>query len=865
MKTTKLFLAGAAAIGMFAARGELTPMDWTEGNLVVPAGSEVTVSGAEKWNTGLQLHGTMNVNMDAAGTKYYVHAGTHASPVGVSIVLGGDPGDTAHLNILKGAMWGRYGNNMYSVLYFGKNDDDESGSSHLTIGPYEGWSALDEEFNQVHFRAGLKPLNPDDPVIDAITLDRNAQLFAFSYKQYNAKPVRITFTNSLPNVANGFRPILRGFYSGNMFYLNKAGGDIILRGNGYYSNGVTSAPILLGGHGSVTATVFERLFSTSASERKACLRTEGDCDFVFDVGNNDSDTPYWQELNATNVIWGHTGDFLIPNANDSKQHSGLRTTVSRALPHGPQTGIVRVESDANYALKHFIDLYGTTQSINGLKLTGGSRIRNLASTPAELVFGEGGTSGTISAGTGIDATVSCRKIGSGKLTLVSTSLSSLTVEAGTLEISGSCHVDQLVYTGRVAVVNGGTLTIGDRSRCAIECYDVMVGTQPKVEPFGYQASITPFLEETRKGGEGLMSITMDRLPQGPLAVAEGTLRVVPPACNDEYWRFVFKKSSGTVNQYGSSSPYRQADGAKPAVLYLVLGKLHLLGANGAIVNLGTTYKNTAAATSLTAGSHSFTHEFFNTRNVQYGAGAEWNSGGYVSLDMGSWWSATAFTNQALVANNPATWETITFRLKSGVRGVAGYMLSEGSNANYPYADPRTWTLESSADAASVAAGTWTVRDARTDFSLPHYGTGNKDYFCGNKPFALNQMPVGGLVFTNAVSVAAGATLELAVPGTSVAAAGLTVDLTAGAGTISGFAAGANGVLALRNPTGTHQVGGHLKSKIVLPLTLTDVGSTAGLSSWSVTVDGVPSPASSVAFENGKIVVQTSVGTCMLIR
>ena len=62
--------AGAILATGFAlsARGELEPMAWAEGDLVVPAGSELTVSGGETWNTALDVHGSVVVNMDTANT-----------------------------------------------------------------------------------------------------------------------------------------------------------------------------------------------------------------------------------------------------------------------------------------------------------------------------------------------------------------------------------------------------------------------------------------------------------------------------------------------------------------------------------------------------------------------------------------------------------------------------------------------------------------------------------------------------------------------------------------------------------------------------------------------------------------------------
>lgn len=80
--------ADLAAGLVLSVRGELAPMAWTEGNLVVPAGSELTVSGGEKWNTALDVHGSVVVNMDAASTRYYVVGGTAAAPVNSSINLG---------------------------------------------------------------------------------------------------------------------------------------------------------------------------------------------------------------------------------------------------------------------------------------------------------------------------------------------------------------------------------------------------------------------------------------------------------------------------------------------------------------------------------------------------------------------------------------------------------------------------------------------------------------------------------------------------------------------------------------------------------------------------------------------------------
>lgn len=863
---------------------DLTPMAWAEGNLTVPRGCSVTVNGGEKHNTALTISGAVTVNMDATSTKYYVYGGTPEAPVNSSIVLAPNDGDDALLTIIRGSMWGRYNNSMYSPLYFGTAS--VKSKARLVVGPK---CSSEVDFSSLEFRAGLQPQNADDDVIDAVTIDHGATLWAWRMVQNNSKPVRVTFTNSLGTAANSSRGMFRGFYNGDMFRCCVPGGDIVLRGSGYYDKGVTNAPIVLSTHGGNTSSVYKKLFADGDSYRRACIRTEGDCDFVFDPASagGAATYPVWHDFNATNFIWNHTGDFIVPNTG--YYNVGIRTSVSGVLPHGPQTGIVRVNANAASAQKQFIDIYGTTQSVNGLMLTGGAQLTNLSAKAALLLLGEGDVNATLSTGTGVAPSVAFRKVGTGTLTMSgSSTLAKLNVEEGELHVKGSATVsdlavatgpimletgaslvcDTLAYTGRVSVADGAALTIMDRSHTQIEGYDLAVAdVQPKVAPFGYCKSCTYMLEPFSKTGASLASITVDRAPTGPIAVDAGTLRVVQPACTDKYWRFVFKKTSGTATQYGSSAPYRQADGAVPMKVHLVLGKLHLLDADGAIANLSSSYKGTVADTALVPGSHAFTHDFFNTRNVQYGAGAEWNNGAYVAMDMGSWWSATAFTNQPLVVDNPATWETITFRLKDTANGIAGYMLSEGSNAAREYGDPRTWTLESSKDVATVAAGTWTVRDARTDEVLTHYGTANMDYFNSNRPFLLNQRTMGGFAFTNAVSVAAGATLDLAaLDPADVAVPKLTVDLSAGGGTLVNVAPAANGVIDLRNvPSASRTPDGHLRSQIAVPLTFTNPSATANFAGWTVTVDGAPAPASSVVWTGTGLKVLTANGTMVIFR
>ena len=878
----KRLLVSCAALVALPSFADLTPMDWHDGDLDVPVDSELTISGASCTNTKLTVSGTLNIDMSSEKTIYYVLSGDLANPSetsikGSTVTVAPNPGDNAAVNVIKGQFWGRWSNWMYTSLHFGKSDGSESGFGRMVLGGHAGYTQYEHDFNLIYFNAGLKPQNPNDEVVDAITIDHLNALVTYSIYQRCTTPVRITFTNSLGTAAQGQESTLgygriQIFYGSNLFALTQPGSDLILRGYGKFGS-TASAPIVFD-YWSGTQC---RLFRTEAQNLKACVRTEGDCDFVFNPSSTGNGVACaWHEFNGTNVYWGHTGDFIVPNTGN--YNIGIRTTVSGVLPNGPQTGLVRVEAGASNANKQFIDLYGTTQCVNGLKLLYGGKLTNMADTVASLVLGKGDVDALLTSGAGtIAPTIALSKIGSGKLTLSAANADAMTVTDGDVEAAGESRIgnlvfagadqhltlnagatlvcDSLVYTGRVTVATGARLTVVDRSKCLITGFDLACAdTQPKVVPFDFQKDCSYMLETFNKTGKAIASMTIDRVPQGPVNVAEGTLRIVPSACGDKYWRFVFKKTTGTVQQYGTSAPYRKQDGAEPAIVHLVLGKLHLLDADGNIVNLSSSYKSTTAATALVAGSHAFTHEFFNTRNKEYGAGAEWNSGAYVAQDMGSWWSATAFTNQNLVADDPSTWETITFRLKDNAAGIAGYMMSEGSNAQSPYADPKTWTLESSPD-----ANTWTVRDSHVDDAPTHYGTGDADYFNKNKPFVLNQV-VSATAFTNAVTVANGATLDLSPLGDGkVSVPSLTVDMTAGGGTLVAFAPAANGTINLVNVPASAYDHGALKGRLDIPLTFVSPSATGNFANWTVQIDGVETRDSTLVWTGTALQLRTPRG------
>ena len=88
---------------------------------------------------------------------------------------------------------------------------------------------------------------------------------------------------------------------------------------------------------------------------------------------------------------------------------------------------------------------------------------------------------------------------------------------------------------------------------------------------------------------------------------------------------------------------------------------------------------------------------------------------------------------------------------------------------------------------------------------------------------------------------------------------LVVDVATGGGTITKFRPAANGVLDLTS------LDGDLPGRYQVPLELSSVVDAARFATWRVTVNGVPSPATTLAWDNGILVAITCRGTIISFR
>lgn len=185
------------------------------------------------------------------------------------------------------------------------------------------------------------------------------------------------------------------------------------------------------------------------------------------------------------------------------------------------------------------------------------------------------------------------------------------------------------------------------------------------------------------------------------------------------------------------------------------------------------------------------------------------------------------------------------------------------------AHPTDWELWSSADGA-----TWVKMDERSGQTFdgsssrammsPQYAYTYNHHV----PYLFNALNVSWRFDTfGTISVAAGAVLDLdSIPDANIAINALSVDLTAGAGTITKFVPAENETIYQTHPrVCDYAPNGELNSKIVLPLTIGTVLSPEKLKSWQVVVDGTPITNGELAVRDGALVVLVHHGLLLIFR
>ncbi|MBQ6245318.1 MAG: hypothetical protein IJK04_00520 [Kiritimatiellae bacterium] len=291
-------------------------------------------------------------------------------------------------------------------------------------------------------------------------------------------------------------------------------------------------------------------------------------------------------------------------------------------------------------------------------------------------------------------------------------------------------------------------------------------------------------------------------------VQGGTMVFSGRTCTNEFYRFVF---NGT--QYGASSQIAIGD------LRLYSGTTmngdeevaHGIGADGNVLSAGTSAPN--------LGKGQCVASFATTTTKPSG-----------QTSMNLWDLRNAFDNKpydaVLSANsyyiyNGASTQWVAFRMAEGKNRVQSYLPVKSYIIWHWH--PSAWLFQTSVDGAY-----WTTIDVQTG-ALTDAGY-------GSTPFVIKGFLADGAAgFDPAadVKVASGATLDASGVAGGQTLSHLTVDWTAGAGTIRGVTIAQNGVLDLVNVPDGARIGGK-----TVPVTLSGIANGANFTSWTVRVNGV---------------------------
>lgn len=875
MKTSRVLIGCAALASSLAVFGDAETLTVAQGE-TVDRGSTY-----KNWyNSALTVSGTLNV---FTGGNYYLcavnDAGTYDSTKAVpTMVLAPNAGDEGIVNVYGNTtLGGQVASTIGSHLTVGGNGGGDKARINIgTDGTADGAAYMVRSLTL----ASTATTSEDE--FKLINIGRNGHLDVFQLYNNTAKPLVVTFTNSYAAstvVSGGY---LRQFYGQAVFAPSTtAGGDIILRGD-------PRAPIRLA---CWFGTSFPLFYNPTGRKPKANLVTEGDCDLIFNSSYSSGTSV--TSINATNIVYRHSGDMIITTASDKVFDSQFRVDYPDVLPWGPQTGDVKVYANAT-ATAMVLDLNGKDQKLNGLQLGSKAVLRN-EGAPVTLTFGTGNASGVL-AGPVMNENVTCVKAGMGTLTLSNATVRALTVTGGVLRVAAGTknRIETLAITNAVFdIAADAQLEIGTllRDPAVLDVLAIRAGQTNEMTIA--TRTFYPF-SIFEKTGAGYHTMTLpDQAHGAQLHVREGVLRLGGTACTNHYWRFIVKKASiekRTDTQNG-----------KTLESTLFLGTLGLSTPSG-LPSLGTmsglsshpdpselaegrvASKNAYVYWGPTQGRTYF--ELPDSANDPVLGGASANdprhflqsyasftSNLYDGTDTASrllyWHTGMMFTNQVLKVDDPSTWETIYWRLESGAKmPISSYSLQRLANTSFGrHPIPADWELQSSSDGIN-----WTTMDERSgerpweDIDAGSTKLNASYYFTYNNhvPYLFKSLNAGWKFLDfGTVSVAAGATLETSdLLDANIAFNALSVDC-AGAGTITKFRPAAVGRLEVKTLAGTGAKG--LPGTLTLPLTLGSILDAENLAGWKVYVDGEFSPASFVQIVEGRLVVSTANGTLILFR
>lgn len=586
--------------------------------------------------------------------------------------------------------------------------------------------------------------------------------------------------------------------------------------------------------------------------------------------DNSNRGSYLISKSASRIQWDYTGDLVVD------ENGWLLVDGDDLLPYGQGKGGIRLEGTSA------LDLNGFRAKVNSLVATttaDGSETKvtnvtdKVGTKVSTLVFGADDMDGVFSAF--CCQNVNVEKIGAGTLVVSNVTMEgSLTVKAGRVKFMGRNKIPNLILEDD-AEVEGG--------------FDLSTDSLRRVQTGGVSGERVVFVQDG--DGETLLRAG-DELSGMKFDVKGGSVRFAGD-CADKFWRYTLTSGMST------------GSGALGNVV-IEQSAMWLWPSNYAVVSSASAdYRNTqtygivtnsaaeqAAITSpsqLAEGRCMAEPDGLVWQYDMDGSGRDYNGPDMLfNNSFARLWNVQKYadgSNAKPALGKTNSWYSVTFRLKDSAPPVAGYSVCRTHWSPCVGA----WILSSSATGED---GTWKVRDehvvqwanttgmysadADRISEYPHCDDADPDgksqkfsekWYNNGVIYRFTQGASDAESLENVrVSVASGAKFDTSYINNAVLSfKELTVDLTAGAGTITKFRPAANGVLYLKNPRAADLRDGSLVARVTLPLTVGEIVDAANLASWKVYVDGVLSSESTLLAKDGQLVVKTPSGMVLIFR
>lgn len=627
------------------------------------------------------------------------------------------------------------------------------------------------------------------------------------------------------------------------------------------------------------------------AEGEGPLVITGNCNCVMKsygetwTGQGSNPNKFAWTLGNYNLVWAHTGDLILDRS------CWLKLDADNKLPVGPKTGNVIVngpgQDGANWCYG-VLDLNGHTAAVNGLITEGYGVVSNVTPgiTTSKIRLGTCDDDGVLRAACGPDITV--EKVGTGVLRVSDTTADTLQIKEGSVVFGANNAFKNPIEFGE-----GTTVSLADMT-------DDQLKTPTGVIPGAYTGS--PDSRYIKVGDETEYLRGGAHFDGKTLEIRAGTAQFTG-GTTDKWWRFTVEQgingdsgniaTSAELNALTLWSTNVAAKGANRSK-FLTSGAY---GANrpvsvGMVTNSaafmegqvwdGTDYSALPAGTCMRPANEQVTPWDLDGSGRDYTGTPEPLFGGLTATGS-RYGDAVCYETKGpkgkIKVDDPDSWAQIVWRLPADVPEAAGYGMCRTAWSYAPYrwkvessADGRTWTLRDEHQAywnpaATNVAVAPTVDIACSLGDFPAVPSSLKNTAgCGlwynqGKPYRFTQGATAAeRVKDVKVSVAQGATLDTDyLLDEAFSVAELTVDFTAGAGTITKFSPAANGVLRLTNVGSAAAV-----RKYEVPIVLGSLVNAANLASWTVVVDGKTVDAK-VLFEDGKLYVKNIVGLLLLVR